>query len=78
MRPVDIDIEPKLDVLQSLGFSEDDFEAALNIALEDLAAPLSRRLPTPGNIPIQLRGQEYRLGMWRGLMWSSVRAAIRL
>ena len=62
MRPVEIDIKSKLDVMQSLNLSEADFDTALEMALEDLAGTPTCQLPAPADIPIDVGGQVYRLG----------------
>jgi hypothetical protein len=62
MRQIDIDIQPKLHSLQVLNLSEADFNGALETALEGLVGVPTHQLPTPGNIALQLRGHEYRLG----------------
>jgi hypothetical protein len=62
MTGIDIDIRPKLDALQALNLSEEDFHGALERALDDLVGIPQHRLPTPWNIPMQLKGEAFLLG----------------
>ena len=60
--PLDVQIVPKPESLKRLGASDNDFEAALDAALERLAGIPRRELPAPRNIPLVLRGREHPLG----------------
>ncbi len=62
MRPVDIDIKSRRDILKSLHLSQADFDGALVTALEDLAGTPRNQLPAPQHIRLVLRGEEYLLG----------------
>ncbi len=62
MRPVDIDIKSRRDILQSLHLSQADFDGALETALEDLAGKPKNQLPAPQKIRLVVHGEEYFLG----------------
>ncbi len=59
---MEIDIRANADALKSLGISEPDFDAALETALDLLAAIPPADLPAPDNIPIWVRGRKHHLG----------------
>ena len=62
MARIDIDIQPKLKVLNSLGLSKSDFDDALEHALNRLEGKPPQELPTPSQIPLVLGGREHSLG----------------
>ena len=62
MDDIDIDIEPKSQVLRSLGFSRADFEEALMTALEELDGKPVQEMPPAPNIPLLLHGKKHLLG----------------
>jgi hypothetical protein len=57
---IEIDIQPRLDVLQSLSVSRAAFDAALEQTLGSLHE--RGELPIPEDMPIILAGREHRLG----------------
>lgn len=59
---IEIDIQPRLDALQSLGVSRADFDVALEQTLAALDVSATGELPIPEDMPIVLAGREHRLG----------------
>jgi hypothetical protein len=62
MRPVNVEIVPKLETLHGLQLSRSDFDGALELALEKLSETPTNQLPAPRNIALVVGGHEYRLG----------------
>jgi hypothetical protein len=58
----DVNIEPKLEALDSLDVSSEDFYQALERALDCLEGMPMDELPRPSNISITVRGQVRQLG----------------
>jgi nitrogenase molybdenum-iron protein alpha/beta subunit len=59
---IDVEIDPAAPALSRLGASRADFAAALDAALDSLAGKSPSELPRPSEIPINIRGQQQRLG----------------
>jgi hypothetical protein len=59
---LDVEIEPRMSALQSLGISGEEFVEALMASLERLDGVPRGELPRARDIPIYINGQDMRLG----------------